>query len=334
MSAPSLLTKSCHDIDIILWLLCSPSPKSNNPPHLPSTVSSSGSLVHFKPSRKPPLAGAATNCFSCHAENECQYSAKKISIQKKLRNNKTGWPLNVAVPEINDLLEQGTDYAEQKVVERLSEDYTSETDQATISSRSWYGRCVYEADNDVCDNQVVNITWEDDFLSGNNISEQNARKGRGAKTATFHMVAFSSDVSSHRRTRIYGTRGEMVSDGDSITVCLSGFLRPLSKHLRAQVHDFPSGTSKTHHSQLSGGAHEGGDYGLARQFVLAIDAVKSHGMSVADAQKVHIQCTLEEVIRSHAFVFAADEARKAETIIRWEDWWEEKVQSKMDGLQV
>jgi hypothetical protein len=58
--------------------------------------------------------------------------------------------------------------------------------------------------------------------------------------------------------------------------------------------------------------------------VLAIDAVKNHGMSVTEAQNVHIGCTLEEVIRSHAFVFAAEQARKANQVIQWEHWWKEK----------
>jgi hypothetical protein len=121
------------------------------------------------------------------------------------------------VPDIDSLIEQGMDYAEQKVIERLSEDYTSQTDQTTIDSRGWYGRCVYETDNDVCDNQVVTITWDDDFLP--TTAQQDGRKGRGAKTATFHMIAFTADRTSHRRTRIYGARGEIVTDGKSIIVC-------------------------------------------------------------------------------------------------------------------
>lgn len=60
---------------------------------------------------------------------------------------------------------------------------------------------------------------------------------------------------------------------------------------------------------------------MARQFVLAIDAVKNHGMSVAEAQKTHIKCTIEEVIRSHALIFAAEDARREKKVVRWREWW-------------
>jgi hypothetical protein len=63
-----------------------------------------------------------------------------------------------------------------------------------------------------------------------------------------------------------------------------------------------------------------------------MDAVKSHGMSVAEAQKVHLGCTLEEVIRSHAFVFAAEEARKTQDVIQWDQWWQEKVERRLKDL--
>ncbi len=61
-SAPSLLAKSCHDMDILLWLLTSPPPGSSKPAHLPSSVSSSGALQYFHQGRKPIQAGNATNC--------------------------------------------------------------------------------------------------------------------------------------------------------------------------------------------------------------------------------------------------------------------------------
>ena len=179
-------------------------------------MSSSGSLVHFQPTRKPEPAGNATNCLSCPAEPNCHFSAKKIYVEHGLLRGNTGWPLKIVVPEIEDYLNLGLEHTQQKVLERLAEDYTPETDRQAIDSRGWYGRCVYESRNDVCDDQVVSITWEDDFLPGSG-TQGDGRKGRGAKTATFHMVAFTADSSS-RRTRVYGSRGELFADSRSITV--------------------------------------------------------------------------------------------------------------------
>ncbi|KAH0090901.1 hypothetical protein KCU84_g8173, partial [Aureobasidium melanogenum] len=68
--------------------------------------------------------------------------------------------------------------------------------------------------------------------------------------------------------------------------------------------------------------HGGGDYGLATQFLKAIDAVKSKKMSIEEAQTQHLGCTLEEVIRSHALVFAAEEARLEKKVIDWQHYWD------------
>jgi hypothetical protein len=126
-------------------------------------------------------------------------------------SSNTRWPLNVVVPDIEDFLAHGLKYTQEKVLERLAEDYTSDIDQRTIDKRGWYGRCVYESDNDVCDDLFVTITWEDDFLP-----DQHQVKGHGAKTVSFHMTAFTEGAD--RRTRIYGSCGEIVTDGRIITV--------------------------------------------------------------------------------------------------------------------
>jgi hypothetical protein len=96
-----------------------------------------------------------------------------------------------------------------------------------------------------------------------------------------------------------------------------------------QVHDFPSGSISTHRPHLSGGGHGGGDHGIIRQFILAVDAVKNHGASVSDAQHKYIGCTIEEVIRSHAMVFAAEAARVNRTVVHWGAWWQTHVESRL-----
>jgi len=307
-TAPSLLTKSCHDIDFLLWVLCSPPPSSRNPPHLPSHVTSTGSLTYFKPSRKPALAGKATSCLSCEAEPGCIYSAKKIYQDTHLSKGNAGWPVHIVDPEIEDCLHQkGQAAAEARLRDRLAEDYSISTPQDEIDRRPWFGRCVYESDNDVCDDQVVTMTWEDDplspFLTG--VSDMISRlKGRGAKTATFHMIAFT-EAQCERRGRVYGSKGEISYD---------------SKEIR--VYDFATKKAQIHHPHQSGGGHGGGDDGLARQFVRAVDAIKNDGMNVEEAQKTYVGCTLEEIIRSHAMVFAAEEARRERKAVDWKKWCE------------
>ena len=239
------------------------------------------------------------------------YSAKKIYEEDHLAKGNAGWPVHIVDPEIEDLMIQSReDAAMLRLRKRLTENYNKQTAQAEIDRRPWFGRCVYESDNDVCDDQVVTITWEDDPLPADHHSDMaNGLKGRGAKTATFHMIAFT-EKRCERRGRIYGSKGEIEYDSKTI-----------------KVHNFASKQTQTHHPHQRGGGHGGGDAGLAEQYVKAIDAVKNQGMSVQAAQKVHVGCTLEEVIRSHAMVFAAEEARKQRKVVDWAEWWHVNVES-------
>lgn len=308
-TAPSLLTKSCHDLDFLLWMLGSPDPsKDDRPPHLPTHVMSTGSLKHFKPSRKPALAGRATNCLSCPAEPECIYSAKKIYLTEHLAKGITDWPINIVVPEMEDFLQvNGPEASSQKLLSVLAENYDDKRPQKEVDSHSWFGRCVYESDNDVCDDQVVTITWEDNPLPPDGNLEDLAQRlrGRGAKTAVFHMIAHT-EKKCERRGRIYGTLGELEYDSKVI------------KH-----HDFVTQTSKTIFSQekISGG-HGGGDQGLTVNFVKAVHGVKNKLESVEEAQKKWIGCSIEDVIWSHGMVFAAEEARNERKVVDLKSWWE------------
>ncbi|KAL8757422.1 MAG: hypothetical protein Q9184_004211 [Pyrenodesmia sp. 2 TL-2023] len=269
-----------------------------------------GSLKHFKPSRKPELAGDATNCLSCPAEKKCIYSAKKVYEEKFLASGNTGWPVHIIDPEIEDLIEtKGMAWATGRLRERLAENYSGSTPKEEVERRPWFGRCVYESDNDVCDDQVVTMTWDDDPLPSDQYRPMKDRlRGRGAKTAILHMIA-QTEKQCERRGRVYGTKGEIEYD---------------SKMVR--VFDFATSRAEEHHPHQPGGGHGGGDDGLTRHFVNAMAAVKE-GMSIEDAQAIHIGCTLDDVIRSHAMVFAAEEARRRMTIIDWEGWWQENVES-------
>ena len=304
------MTKSCHDIDLLLWLLCSPT-GSSDPPHLPTQVSSTGSLLYFKKDRKPSRAANATNCLSCAAERDCLYSAKKIYEEGHLQQGNTGWPVNIIDPEIEDLmnLQQSPEKGRARLLQRLAEDYDKDASPEYVDRRPWFGRCVYEAGNDVCDDQVVTMMWEDDPLQSAEGTNEDRLKNRGAKVATFHMVA-STEKQCERRGGVYGTTGEIAYDSKTI-----------------RVYDFASKTAQTHHPHQPGGGHGGGDAGLAQQFVKAIRAVQRQEMSVTEAQKTHIGCTIEDVIRSHAMVFAAEEARRGKKVVDWADWWHRNVET-------
>ena len=262
------------------------------------------------------MAGKATNCLSCPAESECLYSAKKIYIQDHLAKGVSGWPVNIVAPEIEDLMKQGEKGKAMAMLEaELARDYDSSTSQSEIDEKRWFGRCVWEADNSVCDDQLVTMTWEETPLPvGGGEGMESRIKGRGAKNATFHMVA-STEKQCERRGRIYGTNGEIEYDSKAI-----------------RVFDFASQHAQTHHPHQPGGGHGGGDAGLVEQFVKACSAVSLEEMNVAEAQRMHIGCTLDDVIRSHAMVFAAEEARNGKKVVDWGEWWMANVEMTMNRM--
>jgi predicted dehydrogenase len=122
-SSPMLLAKSCHDLDWLRHVVGRPC----------LSVSSFGSLQHFRPERRPPAA--TERCLDCPVERECPYSAVKIYLDR-LRAGVTHWPVDVLT---SDLTEAG-------VTEALR--------------AGPYGRCVYACDNDVVDHQVVIMEFE------------------------------------------------------------------------------------------------------------------------------------------------------------------------------
>lgn len=306
----------------MLWLLSSPTTGSAakiEKPHLPSTISSTGNLRLFRKARKPLAAGNATNCLKCAHEQDCNYSAKNIYITKHLEKEDTGWPLKIVIPEIEDILKsQGMDAARKRVLDVLSDDYDSKsTSIKDINAQNWYGRCVYEGDNDTCDDQTVVIEWQDDPNPDAASTEQGGLVNRGAKTAIFHMVAFSEAICA-RRGRIYCTDGEITYDSEDI-----------------HVHNFRTGETKSYHipAPVSQG-HGGGDDGLAWNMANAVIAVEKGEMSVDEAQWKYLGVDLEEVVRSHAAVFAAEEARSKSTVVNWGEWWAREVDARMENFDL
>jgi predicted dehydrogenase len=304
-SAPSLLTKSCHDLDFLMWLLCSPTNvMGDEKPHLPSKITSTGHLGYFRKARKPKEAGNATNCFSCPIEKECVFSARDVYI-RRLEKGDMGWPVKIVAPDIEDVYRnRGKAAAVEKLTQALKEDYNEAMPKNEVAKRNWFGRCVWECDNDVCDDQTVTVVWDDEFESNDN---ERVIKGRARKMAVMHMIAQTEKI-CERRGHIYGTKGEIAYDSETIT-----------------VHDFKTGKMKVHYPPKLGGGHGGGDDGLATNFITAVTAVKSGKMEAVEAQKTFLGADLEEVVRSHCAVWAAEEARGKERTVSWVEWWDREV---------
>jgi predicted dehydrogenase len=223
-SNPMILSKSCHDTDILRWVIDKPCQR----------VSSFGALSYFRSENAP--AGSTLRCTGgCAVEKTCPYSAKKIYLEKRT------WLYHLNLEEVNDAtilreLENGP-----------------------------YGRCVFHCDNDVVDHQIANFEFEDNI------------------TASFSMEAMTDYAG--RRTRIFGTLGDLTGDESIISI---------SDHTTDQNEIWDT----TKATELESG-HGGGDHGLVHDFVRA---VSGNDPSI-------LSSTIQVSMASHLMGFKSEESR-------------------------
>lgn len=139
-----------------------------------------------------------------------------------------------------------------------------------------YGRCVYACDNDVVDHQVVNFQFE------------------GNRTASLTMTAFGE---CGRKTTIFGTRGSIYADENTLSVF--DFLTD-----RTEVIDLnaPPGTQPA-------SGHGGGDGGIMDAFLTAVSGGDVSG----------ILSGVDETLASHLVVFAAERSRLTNRVMELSD---------------
>ncbi len=125
-SSCMLLQKSCHDLDILQWLVGKKCKK----------VQSFGSLRHFRRENAPE--NAPERCIDgCPHGDTCPYNAVKIYLDDK----KNDWFRTTCTREADP-----TDEMVEKALRTTQ-----------------YGKCVYRCDNDVVDHQTVNMLFGDDI---------------------------------------------------------------------------------------------------------------------------------------------------------------------------
>ena len=119
-SAPMILAKSCHDMDMLAWLAGSPC----------ESLSSYGALNYFNAANAPK--DAPKRCLEgCPHMTKCPYHAGKIYLGTSI-----GWPVNVIT----------TDLSMKGRMKALEE--------------GPYGRCVFHCDNDVVDHQCAMLRFK------------------------------------------------------------------------------------------------------------------------------------------------------------------------------
>jgi len=121
-TTPIILAKSCHDLDMLRWLIGKPCTK----------IVAMGGIKWFRKENAP--AGSTPRCMDeCAVESTCPYSAMKIYYRNRQRTY---------VFDLPDEKEKQGDY----ILEKLRS--------------TNYGRCVYQMDNNQEDHYIASMEFE------------------------------------------------------------------------------------------------------------------------------------------------------------------------------
>lgn len=153
-SAPMILTKCCHDLDLLVWML-----------GRPQQLASFGSLSHFGPEQVgPAIPDRCTD--GCPISAECPYFAPRIYVER----NPGHWARDpVSLDHRPEALMHGLETGP-------------------------YGQCVYRSDNDVVDHQVVLLQFASGLSASLTMQGASPVEGRTLRIDGMRATLFGNEA--------------------------------------------------------------------------------------------------------------------------------------------
>jgi predicted dehydrogenase len=272
-SSPLILAKSCHDLDIMYWLIGKK----------PLTVQSKGFLSFYRPENAP--LDAPDRCTDgCPHEKTCPWFAPRLYFSgeplirigfhtnSRFMRFLTSLIINhrnimIFLSKFIKKLKPFLNWKEFPA-NSLTTDLTYEGKMKALRVGPW-GKCIFKTDNDVVDHQIATYTFPNGVVGTLRITGLSELEGR--------------------EFRIFGTKGV------------------IRAHFRAneeiiKITDFLTTRTKIVFKRgLSARGHGGGDFGLLDSFVKVIKG----DLTPEQAGTTNIQ----EALESHIMAFAGEEAR-------------------------
>jgi predicted dehydrogenase len=247
-TSPMIMQKCCHDLDLLQYYANS---KCN-------TVYSMGNLTFFKKENQPE--GAASRCKDCKYIHDCVYSAERLYVEKWKKD--FDWAFDK--PDVNDYeRKQGWPF---NVVD-LSRPITEKSIRNAYENNQ-YGRCVFDCDNNVVDNQTVMMQFENGVRANLTMTAFTALPGR---KMTFH-----------------GTLGEVEMDEENDYIRISRYghgtrFLSIKEILKVAINDTFG--------------HGGGDLMLVRDFYDALAGKGELGTTLDRSIESHLMALAAEKSR-------------------------------------
>lgn len=247
-TSPMIMQKCCHDLDLLQYYADSKC----------KTVYSVGDLSFFKKENQPE--GAASHCKDCKYIHDCVYSAERLYIEKRKKD--FDWAFGK--PDVDDnARQQGWPF---NVVD-LTRPITEESMRAAYENNQ-YGRCVFDCDNNVVDNQTVVMQFEN-----------------GIK-ANLTMTAFTALPG--RKMTFHGTLGEIEMDEENNYIRLSRYGKGTQMFsIKEILKDAMNDTF----------GHGGGDLMLVHDFYKALAGDDALGTTLDKSIESHLMALAAEKSR-------------------------------------
>lgn len=253
-TSPMIMQKCCHDLDLLQYYAGAKC----------KTVYSVGDLSFFNAANKPD--GAASHCKDCKYIHDCVYSAERLYVKKREKDfdwafdkpdvdeekRRQGWPFNVV-----DLTRPITEQSIRNAYEN-----------------NQYGRCVFDCDNNVVDNQTVVMQFEN-----------------GIK-ANLTMTAFTALPG--RKMTFHGTLGEVEMDEEN------GYIRVSRYGHGTRFLKIKEIIKETMNDTFG---HGGGDYMMVKDFYDALVGKSELGTTLEASIESHLMALTAEKSRKDGQVY-------------------------------
>ncbi len=272
-SSPLILAKSCHDLDIMYWLIG----------EKPLTVQSKGFLSFFRPENAPK--NAPERCTDgCPHEKTCPWYAPRLYISGEplirmgfnansrflrlfssmiINHRKIMIFLSKFIKKLDQFLNW-----KEFPANFITTDLTYEGKMKALREGP-FGKCIFKTGNDVVDHQIATYTFPNGVIGTLRITGLSDLEGR--------------------EFRIFGTKG-----------VIRAYFRSIEKEIK--ITDFLTNQTRVVFKKgLSTGGHGGGDFGLLDSFVKVIKGE----LTPEQAGTTNIQGAIE----SHIMAFIGEEAR-------------------------
>jgi len=278
-SSPIIIAKTCHDLDLLYWIVGSPT----------KYIQSFGELSYFRPENAP--LGAPKRCTDgCPVEETCPWYAPRLYITAEpmiriTQRSKKWWLRFVGrlilnhrrfIKLLSHLIKPMKKFLnwDEWPATVITDDLSYEGKMKALRDGPW-GRCVFQCDNDVPDHQTVNIQFENGVTA----------------TMTMHGHSFLDG----RWIRIDGTKGTLM-----------GFFTYGGEKLVFYDHFYVK-EKILWESDITFSVHGGGDEALMASFITSLKSDKDEFEKELTSAR--------DSLESHLMGFAAEKSRLENRVV-------------------